>query len=112
MGGDVAIASHISNEIKILMKPFFSFALTFLAIQTTAQNSSYGKEIDSLWNQTYQRHNLIRKTERIGELKLIYSFYKNTKKIRSITVFHVPVEPGVFIYFYKDDSIIMISPVG
>jgi hypothetical protein len=95
------------------VKTLLSIVIVILfSIQAKGQDSLYARDVDSSWIKLPNRHALLKKREKIGKIRFDYSFYKSTGKLRSIVVWDMPEKPHLFIFYYLNDSIVMISPVG
>lgn len=89
------------------------FALIGLlfGLRSLSQDSLYGKKIDSLWMQSYDRSLLSKKRVTIGNAKVEFSFYKSAVKMRSVASLN-KAERENLLFFYQEDKLVMISPSG
>lgn len=93
------------------MKHVCFFLLCFLTtIAVIAQDSSYARKVDSLYMN--YKGKVVKKKYKSGKVSIDAGFYKNTKDIRYITVWHDTSLPKIIIFFFEGDSIVMVSPVG
>ena len=82
-----------------------------LCIHAISQDSLYAKEIDSLWLHSYDKKLLSKKRETSAEIKIEFSYYKNSKMVRSITILDRSTKENL-VFFFLQDKIVMISPSG
>jgi hypothetical protein len=85
--------------------------ILLISISAISQDSVYAKKIDSLWLHTYSRKHLSKKRETIDDIKIEYSFYKSSKKIRCITTLNKSAKENL-LFFFVQDKIVMISTSG
>src|SRR5215204_4513365 len=87
---------------------FFISLLTTLGLP--AQDTSYAKRIDSFY--MHYTGKVVKKKYKLDKVSVDVGFYKSTKHIRYITVWHDTSLPKIIIFFFEDDNIVMASPVG
>jgi len=79
--------------------------------EVKAQDSLYGRKIDSLWMGSWQRKQLFRKKEHAGGWEYDYFFYKKDSVLRSMTEYNKKLKIYI-LYFYSNNQVVMVSPVG
>jgi len=93
--------------MKFVLFFFLSLSTTFIV---TGQDTLYARRVDSL----YMNYNgkIAKKKYKLDKVSVDVGFYKNTKTIRYLTVWHDASLPKIVIFFFEGDRIVMVSPVG
>lgn len=82
-----------------------------ISIKGISQDSLYAKRIDSLWLHSYNRSLLSKKRAISGDVKVDYSYYKSSGKMRCIVSLNKASKENL-LFFYLEDKPVMISPTG
>lgn len=89
----------------------FLFIAFVFPIRCLPQDTPYAIKIDSLWLHSYDTKLLSRKREKLDNTKVEYSFYKNSKNIRSILILDKDEKQNL-LFFFLEGKLVMLSPSG